>query len=297
MALQSAIWARKAQWMQTQCRARFGETFTLRIVHEGTWIMLSNPDHVRQVFTGDPRIFHAGEGNRVLLPILGEHSVLLLDDGNHLEQRRLLLPPFHGKRMQSYKELMERVARDEINRWPRDEPTACDPGCRRSRSRSSSAPSSGWRRVSGSNVYVERCGGCLICSRPGALVLPVLMGPDRLSRSRAFQRLLATIDCPIYEQIEERRRAPDLDQRSDILSLLLAARREDGQPMGDQELRDELVTLLVAGHETTATALAWAVERLAHHPDKLERLTEEVRAGESKYLDAVVTRRCGCGPS
>ncbi len=160
MALQSAIWARKAQWMQTQCRARFGETFTLRIVHEGTWIMLSNPDHVRQVFTGDPRIFHAGEGNRVLLPILGEHSVLLLDDGNHLEQRRLLLPPFHGKRMQSYKELMERVARDEINRWPRDEPYRLRPRMQALTLESSSAPSSGWRRVSGSNVYVERCGGC-----------------------------------------------------------------------------------------------------------------------------------------
>ena len=290
MALQSAIWARKAQWMQTQCRARFGETFTLRIVHEGTWIMLSNPDHVRQVFTGDPRIFHAGEGNRVLLPILGEHSVLLLDDGNHLEQRRLLLPPFHGKRMQSYKELMERVARDEINRWPRDEPYRLRPRMQ------ALTLEIVLRAVFGmeEGERLERLRGALrrllnLLSDPRALVLPVLMGPDRLSRSRAFQRLLATIDRPIYEQIEERRRAPDLDQRSDILSLLLAARREDGQPMGDQELRDELVTLLVAGHETTATALAWAVERLAHHPDKLERLTEEVRAGESKYLDAVVT--------
>jgi cytochrome P450 len=103
-ALQTAIWYGNAQWMLRQCVARFGDTFTLRIFNEGTWVVLSDPDHVRQVFTGDPRVFHAGEGNHILLPVLGEHSVLLLDEGAHLEQRKLLLPPFHGKRMQRYEE-------------------------------------------------------------------------------------------------------------------------------------------------------------------------------------------------
>jgi cytochrome P450 family 135 len=125
-ALQTAIWFRRAQWMQDQCAARFGDTFTLRILNEGTWVVVSHPDHVKQVFTGDPRVFHAGEGNRILLPVLGEHSVLLLDDGAHIEQRKLLLPPFHGKRMQRYRELMA----PRSSAGPAASPTACVRGCR-----------------------------------------------------------------------------------------------------------------------------------------------------------------------
>ncbi len=290
MPLQTAIWSRKAQWMLRQCAARFGETFTLRILHEGTWIMLSNPEHVRQVFTGDARVFHAGEGNRVLLPVLGEHSVLLLDEGSHLEHRRLLLPPFHGKRMQSYQGLMERVASEEIDRWPHGEPYRLRPRMQALTLEIILRAVFGMEegeRLERLRLALRRVLNLL--SDPRVLLLPVLMGPERLSRSRIFQRLMASVDQPIYAEIAERRHAPDLDQRSDILSLLLEARHQDGQQIGDQELRDELVTLLVAGHETTATALAWAVERLAHHPDKLQRLTEEVRADETAYLDAVVT--------
>ncbi len=120
--IQTAIWFRRAQWMMSQCAARFGETFTLRILHEGAWVVLSNPDHVKQVFTGNPKVFHAGEANRILLPVLGPHSVLLLDEEEHMQQRKLLLPPFHGGRMQSYRELMSQVAAAEIETWPRGEP-------------------------------------------------------------------------------------------------------------------------------------------------------------------------------
>ena len=121
-AVQTAIWFRSAQWMLEQCRARFGDTFTLRIAHEGTWVVLSRLEDVKQVFTGDPSTFHAGEGNRILLPVLGEHSVLLLDEDAHLEQRKLLLPPFHGARMQRYGDLMSRIAATEIERWPLETP-------------------------------------------------------------------------------------------------------------------------------------------------------------------------------
>lgn len=103
----------------SQCAARYGETFTLRVLHEDPWVVLSNPAHVKEVFTGDPRVFHAGEGNRILLPVVGEHSVLLLDERAHLEQRKLLLPSFHGQRMQRYGALMAEVAAAEIKRWPR----------------------------------------------------------------------------------------------------------------------------------------------------------------------------------
>ena len=120
--LQTAIWVRRAQWFLEQCAARFGDVFRMRIVREGTWIVLSNPEHIKQVFTGDPTIFHAGEGNRILLPILGEHSLLLVDEDAHMEQRKLLLPPLHGRRMQRYTELMSEIAAEEIERWPTGEP-------------------------------------------------------------------------------------------------------------------------------------------------------------------------------
>jgi cytochrome P450 len=290
VALQTGIWARHAQWMLRQCAARFGETFTLRIVYEGTWVMLSNPEHVKQVFTGDPRVFHAGEGNKILLPVLGEHSLLLLDDGAHMEQRKLLLPPFHGKRMQRYGELMSEIAGREIERWPSGEPYRLRPRMQAIT-----------LEIILRTVFGLEQGGRLeplrvelrklldMLTQPHMLLFPMLMGPERLSRFGPFRRMTAQLDALIFEEIAERRRAPDIGERDDILSMLLQAHHEDGSPMSDRELRDELLTLLVAGHETTANALAWAVERLIRHPDKLERLTEEVRAGENEYLDAAVT--------
>jgi cytochrome P450 len=127
-----------------------------------------------------------------------------------------------------------------------------------------------------------------LITNPRTLLVPILLGPERLARFGPFQRYIERVNAPIYEEIARRREATDLAERDDILSLLLSARHEDGAPMSDRELRDELMTLLVAGHETTANALAWAVERLVHNPDKLARLTEEVRAGETGYLDAVI---------
>jgi cytochrome P450 len=289
-AAQTAIWFRRAQWLMSQCQARFGEMFTLRILHEGPWVVVSNPAHVKQVFTGDPRVYHAGEGNRILLPIVGEHSVLLLDEGPHLEQRKLLLPPFHGRRMQRYGELMAEIAAAEIEQWPRGEPWRLRPRMQ------ALTLEIILRAVFGleHGPRLERLSSELrhvldMLTNPRMLLFPILLGPERLARFGPFQRLLERVDQPIYAEIADRRNATDLERREDILSLLLAARRDDGSPMSDRELRDELVTLLVAGHETTATALAWAVERLVRAPDKLERLTAEVRAGETAYLDAVIT--------
>ena len=117
-ALQTAIWSRQAQWMLEQCRARFGDMFTLNIAYEGTWVMRHRPRGVKQVFTGDPQVFHAGEGNQILDPVLGENSVLVLDEKPHMSQRKLLLPPFHGERMQGYEEKMTEIAAREIESWP-----------------------------------------------------------------------------------------------------------------------------------------------------------------------------------
>jgi cytochrome P450 len=290
VALQTAFWARRAQWMLSQCAARFGETFTLRIAQEGTWVVVSNPEHVKQVFTGDPRVFHAGEANRILLPILGEHSVLLLDEAAHIEHRKLLLPPFHGKRMQRYGELMAEIAGSEIDRWPTGEPYRLRPRMQAITLeiilRAVFGLDQG-ERTDALRVELRRLLDML--TRPQMLLFPILMGPDRLATFGPFQRLHARVDELIYAVIAERRRASDVEQRDDILSMLLQARHEDGTGINDRELRDELLTLLVAGHETTATALAWAVERLVRHPDKLMRLADEVSSGEQRYLEAVVT--------
>src|SRR3954471_17979300 len=288
-ALQTAIWFGNAQWMLGQCAARFGDTFTLRILNEGSWVVLSDPDDLRQVFTGDPRVFHAGEGNQILLPVLGEHSVLLLDERAHMEQRKLLLPPFHGKRMQRYGELMAEIAAAEIESWPRNQPYQLRPRMQALTLeiilRAVFGLGEGERLV---RLRAELRRLLDMVTNPRMMVFPALLGPQRLARMKLFQRDVARFDGPIYEEIAERRGASDLAERDDILSLLLAARHEDGTPMSDVELRDELLTLLVAGHETTANALAWAVERLVRHPDKLDRLAEEAAAGEDEYADAVV---------
>jgi cytochrome P450 len=288
--VQTLLFNRRAQWMLTESARRFGETFTLRLLHEATWVVISNPDDVKQIFTGDPHVLHAGAGNRILLPVLGEHSLLLLDGDTHLRERRLLLPPFHGARMQSYASLMTEVAAAEIDRWPHGVAYRLRPRMQALtleiilRAVFGLAEGDRLERL---RAELRRLLD-LLTRMPMTLAL-VAMGPDRLSRFGPFQRLMAGVDELLLAEIADRRRARDLAERPDILSLLLGARHEDGRPLSDAELRDELMTLLVAGHETTATALAWAVERLTRHPAMLDRLVEEVRAGETAYLEAVVT--------
>lgn len=284
-ALQTLAWmTRPMPWME-RLRGRYGDVFTVRIAQEGTWVFLAHPDAVRQVFTGDPAVLHAGEANRILRPWLGDNSVLLLDGPAHLQQRRLLLPPFHGERMQRYGELMTEVAEREVATWPMGQPMRLWPRMQavtleiivraifgvsegermqrlRDRLRESSELTTDWRVMAGMAT----------------------LGPDRYGSRPSFRRRVEPVDEVVFEEIRARRGASDLAERDDILSMLLQARHEDGSPMSDQELRDELMTLLVAGHETTATSLAWAVERLLRHPGGMDRL----RDGDEEYLDAVV---------
>ena len=288
-ALQTAIWFRRAQWMMAECRKRFGETFRLSIAHEGTWVMLSNPEDVKAVFTGDPRLLHAGEANRILLPILGEHSLLLLDGSEHMAQRKLMLPPFHGARMQSYGTLMADIARAEIERWPSGTPIRVRPRMQALTLeiilRAVFGLADG-ERLATLRVELRRVLDHL--TNPRWVAFLIALGPERIPRFPPFAREIARVDRLIYAVIAARRADRGTEERDDVLSMLLSAAHEDGSPMTDRELRDELLTLLVAGHETTATALAWAVERLARHPAKLERLSHEVRDGEEEYLRAVV---------
>jgi cytochrome P450 family 135 len=288
-AIQTAFWFRGAQRVLRTCHARYGDTFQLRIAYEGTWVFVTDPADVKRVFTGDPTLLHAGEANRILLPVVGPHSLLLLDEDAHMQHRKLLLPPFHGARMKRYGELMSEIAAAEIERWPLGEPYKLRPRMQAVTLEIILRAVFGVRE--GERLELLRAELRRLLDKvtnPRQAIFLIALGPERIRDFGPFRRDLARVDRLIYAEIEERRRAGDLAEREDILSLMLQARREDGSAMSDAEVRDELVTLLVAGHETTATALAWAVERLVRHPAKLERLTAEVAEGSDEYLTAVV---------
>jgi len=283
--LQTVGWVFRIGPFLERCRQRYGDTFTLKIAQEGTWVMLSDPEDVRKVFTGDPKVLHAGEGNAVLKPVLGDHSVLLLDEAAHMQQRKLLLPPFHGERMQRYGDVMREIAEREIDGWPTGQPFKLWPRMQ------AVTLEVIMRAVFGveEGAQLDRLRRVLQhtlewATKPAQMFLMAAVGPERLSDMPRFRRALEPLDRELFGLIRARRDDPGLEEKVDILSLLLLARDEaDGSPMSDQELRDELMTLLVAGHETTATSLSWALERLVRHPDKMDRLRE----GDDAYVDAV----------
>jgi cytochrome P450 len=286
MPLQTLGWIARPGPFMERCRDRYGDAFTLRIQNEGTWVMISDPDAVKQVFTGDPRLLHAGEANGILRPILGPNSVLLLDERAHMAQRKLLLPPFHGERMKAYGELMTAAAEGEIAGWRSGETIATRPAMQRitleivMRAIFGVTGGGGLARMRGALTSMLDW-----TTDPSRMALLVAAGPKGIRRLPSYRRVMGEIDALIGAEIVRRRAAPDLAGRADILSMLVQARHEDdGSPMSDDELRDELMTLLVAGHETTATALSWALERLARHPGAWARL----RDGDDAYLDAVI---------
>jgi cytochrome P450 len=270
-------------------RKLHGDVFEVHIADEKPWVVLSDPEHIKQVFTGSAEIFHAGKANSILLPLLGDHSVLLLDGPQHLRQRKLLLPAFHGERMARYGELIQEVAREEVARWQVGEELRLAPRMQDVTLEIIMRAVFGMRE----GAELDHVRTVLIdlldeVMRPRTFIALAILGPHRFRRLPYVQRILAPADIALREEIARRRAAPDLAEREDILSLLLQARDEDGNPMTDDELRDELMTLLVAGHETTATSLSWAVERLIRNPEVLERLREDLAAGSDEYLDAVI---------
>jgi cytochrome P450 family 135 len=285
---QSLAWTfRPRPWLD-RCRRDHGDMFTIRLSQVGSVVMLAHPDMVKQVFTGDPAVFHAGEANLILRPALGHHSVLLLDDERHLRQRKLLLPPFHGERMQSYGDLMRELAEEDIARWPRGVPFKLHPHTQDVtlkiivRAVFGVTDEARSRRLHDALKAFMEWG-----TNPVQALALGFMGVERVERNKVFMRERHKVDRVVYDEIAEARRRTDLEEREDILSLLLLARHEDGSPMSDVELRDELMTLLTAGHETTATSLAWAMERLVRHPEAMERLVAEANDGGTEYADAV----------
>ena len=277
------------------CKRKYGTPFTFKLSSRRTVVITDDPAVIKQVFTSDPTKLLAGVGNEVLRPLLGPRSVLTLDDPEHMRQRKLLLPPFHGDRMKLYGEVIADATQREIAHWPVGEPFAVQRSMQaitlevimravfgvrddRERLEEIAAP---LRRLLDSMADTRRLFTLQVSSSKRN-------GP--LSPWRHFRKtLLHPADEALYEEIRAHRADPDVGERDDILSLLLSARDEDGQGLTDSELHDELMTLLLAGHETTATALSWTLERLVRHPDALARLTEEARAGDGdEYMDAVI---------
>lgn len=271
------------------CRRRYGDVFTVRMPLMGRAVVVADPALVKTIFAGDPELLHAGESNaEVLAPILGRRSVLVLDEGAHMRERKLMLPPFHGERMRVWKDEIEALAADAVAAWPEGRELALLPEMRRLTLEIILRVVFGLDEVERLDQFRRLLQAMLDFSDNLFALLPWFR-TDRFAWTpwSRFLRLREEADQAIFAEIA-RRRESGVDGRTDVFSLLLEARREDGSPLTDRELRDELMTLLVAGHETTATSLAWCFDLLLHNPEKLAKLRADLAGGGVDYLDAVI---------
>ncbi|MEA2303177.1 MAG: cytochrome family [Solirubrobacteraceae bacterium] len=276
---------RQRPWLE-RCRRRHGDVFTIKLHRFPALVVLADPALIKQTFTAKPTTLHAGTGSP-LGAVLGPNSMLAIDEDRHLAQRRLLLPPFKGQRMQAYESLIEEIAEEEIARWPAGVEFSASEPMQRITLRAI------LRAVFGASGHelaeLER------------LIPPWTSLGSRLSQFSIVQkdlgprspwgrflRLRAEIDGHLDALMAAARRDPRLDARADVLALLVQATHQDGTPMAAAEIRDELMTMLAAGHETTAHTLSWAIERLRRHPDVLGRLVEEADAGGKALRDATI---------
>jgi cytochrome P450 len=281
-----------------RARRELGEVFQFRgVIDDEIDVVTSHPDHVRSLFTADPALAPSLTGESPLRPIVGPNSVLTLTGPEHMRQRKLLLPPFHGEAIERYTAMIADAAEREIDRWPLNRPFALAPAMQAitldvimagifgiEGTPATGTPERGLREA------IRRA--ATISTHPAAQLLE-LLNIGRREPAGPLRHIVTWIDRYVYAIIAARRRAQDAGERADILSLLLGARHADGSPMSDQELRDELLTLVLAGHETTANSLAWAFERLVRTPHAYARLREELRAGDSDgaqgdYVEATI---------
>jgi cytochrome P450 len=267
-------------------RRRYGAVFRTKDAIAGELFHVADPCLIEQIFKWKSAQYNVAEPRQMMEPVTGPTSILLLDGNRHMRMRKLMLPPFHGGAIAHYEDLIREVTEREIDRWR--------PG--------HSIRTRAVAQTITMEVIIRAVFGITDPARIDELkrLLPRLSSPSPLlllvqkdlgprSPWGRFVRLRDHVDRLIYEEIAQRRASPDRDSRTDILTLLLSARDEGGEPLTDTELRDELITILLAGHETTATSIGWAFERLLRTPAALDRLVDEVEAGDdASYLDAVV---------
>ena len=287
-AVQTARFIARPVAFMERSRRELGETFRASLHGPGEVVFVSDPASLKALFAAD-RVNTIAPGRNVILrPLLGDRSLLLQEDEQHLSRRRLMLPPFHGDRMRSYESVIREATERVVRAWPRNAEHALHPSMQEITFevivRAVFGVEDAERRRELRDCLVEILAAtasplAIGFATPGVRRLPLYGRLRRLSR-RADELLAA--------EIAEHRRDPALDRREDILAMLIGARFEDGSRMDDGELRDQLITLLLAGHETTATALAWTFDLLLHEPATLDRLRAELEAGEREYLDAVI---------
>lgn len=289
--LQSILLMRfRHQWIP-RLRRKYGDIFSIKILPEGRWmVFFHKPEHVREIFAGDPEIFHAGKGNAILGPVMGEHSLLLVDSAQHKRARKLLMPAFNGHALRSYETMIEGIAKTEVASWAEGKPFE-------SLERMNALTLEVILQVVFGVTDESRLTEMRPLVNKTVNVSPAVFlgwGFPRLQNigpwRRAFENQ-AGLDNVIYAEIAARRTATDLDTRADVLSRLLLVRDEEDPTdtgLTDEELRDQLVTLLLAGHETTATALAWALHEIGRDPAQEQKAREAASAGNDDYLEAVL---------
>ena len=286
-AMQAVAWTQRPLPYLERCRERYGDAFTLRIMHWGDWVILSDPADVKAVFTAGEAV-GVDVANPLLGPVLGPRSVMLMEEPEHLQRRKLMLPAFHGRAVQADAEMMAAVARREVGRWPVGEPFELWPRMQEITQevvmRAVFGPEEN-RRLDGLRERLRRLTAWL--NSPRNLALLAAFGPGAMTRSRGYREAMRPVEEAVLEEARRRRAEENGEAPRDVVSMLVHARYEDGSPMSERDLRDELVTLLSDG--PTSSTLAWAFERLLRNPEVLERTRAEVLAGEDdSYLDAVI---------
>jgi cytochrome P450 len=285
--VQTLRWLLRPIAFLESCRRRFGDAFSVSFLGFQTpMVMLSDPEAIRALYSVPGHTMPPGR-TATLQPIMGARSLLLLEGREHLARRKLMLPPFHGERMRAYEAIVRDAVAREVDSWPEGEAFALHPRMQAITLEVILRAVFGVTDPARRTRLAEALSGLLAGTASSGLQFGVLLsrrfgGPDPLA---GLQKLRQEIDALLGTEIAERR----ADPREDILSLLVSARFEGGEPMDDAEIRDQLMTLLLAGHETTATGLAWTFDLLLRHPHVLGRLTAAVEAGEEPYVRAVVS--------
>lgn len=287
-------WVREPAPIMRESRERYGDVWMLEMskVFGGgsTFVLVSDPELVKQVFTADEAVLRGGEANKMIgTALLGPNSIILLDEEQHMAQRKLLLPLFHGDRVQRYCEQMERICEQELDTWPLHEPMPLLPRMQAITLHTIMSAVFGLAGGDRKAALESRIRDLLDFSASEWRMAMMHVANKRGGKlPKSFLRLREPLDAQVFAEIEAARRDPRLEERDDILAMLLQAQHDDGTPMSDREVRDELVTLLMQGHMSTATTLAWALERLMRHPETFERLRAEARSEGEDYVDAVV---------